>query len=236
MTIDEVASATALAPYIPTIPGAGDDPAVDSSTGTATSVLLPNDGDRDPTLDFGFVQPSVSVGDYVWVDTDHDGVQDDGEPGIGGVELTLTDPDGHQVTDVYGNPVGPVTTGPDGSYLFPDLPVLQPGEHYTVTVTSDPTDEIQIEGSPRDPRFVLRGEIDVSTVGALRTAVDQLDQPQIDRLDLHLGEVTFMDSTGLGWLAGLARSGCSISLFEVPPSIRKLLSVTGIDGVVSVAD
>jgi anti-sigma B factor antagonist len=96
--------------------------------------------------------------------------------------------------------------------------------------------EIQIDGSPQDPRFVLRGEIDVSTVGALRTAVDHLDQPQIDRLALDLGEVTFMDSTGLGWLAGLARNGCAISLFEVPPSIRKLLSVTGIDSVVTVAD
>jgi anti-sigma B factor antagonist len=96
--------------------------------------------------------------------------------------------------------------------------------------------EIQIDGSPQDPRFVLRGEIDVSTVGALRTAVDHLDQPQIDRLTLDLGEVTFMDSTGLGWLAGLARNGCAIPLFEVPPSIRKLLSVTGIDSVVTVAD
>jgi anti-sigma B factor antagonist len=95
--------------------------------------------------------------------------------------------------------------------------------------------EIQIEGSPQDPRFVLRGEIDVSTVGALRTAVDHLDQPQIVRLALDLGEVTFMDSTGLGWLASLARNGCAVSLFEVPPSIRRLLGVTGIDGVVTVA-
>jgi anti-sigma B factor antagonist len=96
--------------------------------------------------------------------------------------------------------------------------------------------EIDIEGSPQDPRFLLRGEIDVSTVGALRTAVDHLDQPQLVRLSLDLGEVTFMDSTGLGWLAGLARSGCSVSLVQVPPSIRRLLGVTGIDSVVSVAD
>jgi anti-sigma B factor antagonist len=96
--------------------------------------------------------------------------------------------------------------------------------------------EIQIEGSPQDPRFVLRGEIDVSTVVALRTAIDQLDQPQVERLSLDLREVTFMDSTGLGWLAGLARSGTAVSLFEVSPSIRKLLGITGIDGVVAVAD
>jgi anti-anti-sigma factor len=60
--------------------------------------------------------------------------------------------------------------------------------------------------------------------------------PQVDHLSLDFRDVTFMDSTGLGWLAGLARGGCSVSLFSVSPSIRKLLGITGIDGVVSVAD
>lgn len=95
--------------------------------------------------------------------------------------------------------------------------------------------EIQIEGSPQDPLLILRGEIDVSTVVALRAAVDGLPKVQLDQLSLDFREVTFMDSTGLGWLAGLARNGCAVSLFSVPPSIRKLLGITGIDGVVSVA-
>ena len=40
----------------------------------------------DPTLDAGLIKPiaQVSVGDYVWKDTDHDGIQDSGEPGIKG--------------------------------------------------------------------------------------------------------------------------------------------------------
>ena len=96
--------------------------------------------------------------------------------------------------------------------------------------------EIQIEGTPQDPRFLLRGEIDVSTVGGLRTALDQLAQPQVERLALDLREVTFMDSTGLGWLAGLARNGTMVSLHDVSPSIRKLLGITGIDAVVSVVE
>jgi anti-sigma B factor antagonist len=95
--------------------------------------------------------------------------------------------------------------------------------------------EIQIEGSPQVPLLILRGEIDVSTVVALRTALDQLPRPQLDQLSLDFAEVTFMDSTGLGWLAGLARNGCAVSLFSVSPAIRKLLGITGIDGVVTVA-
>ncbi|MEE6289129.1 hypothetical protein V2J52_15865, partial [Georgenia sp. MJ173] len=83
VSIDRELSAEPLAPYIPTLDGEGDDESLDSSTWSAESVLpLGTDGDRDPTLDFGFVLPKVSVGDYVWVDSDRDGIQDEGEPGI----------------------------------------------------------------------------------------------------------------------------------------------------------
>ena len=74
----------------------------------------------------------VSVGDYVWFDTDGDGLQDAGEPGIEGVTLTISGPDGGPVTDVDGEVVGPVDTDADGAYSFDHLPVLPAGEHYTV--------------------------------------------------------------------------------------------------------
>ena len=57
-----------------------------------------------------------SVGDYVWQDDDADGVQDDGEPGVAGVRVTLTG------TDVDGNEVELSTvTDADGRYLFDGL-------------------------------------------------------------------------------------------------------------------
>jgi len=76
----------------------------------------------------------VSVGDYVWVDSNRDGRQDAGEPGIPGVVLTITGLDSKPVTDVNGNPVGPVTTDADGHYSFDDLPVLSGDETYTVQI------------------------------------------------------------------------------------------------------
>lgn len=94
----------------------------------------------DPTWDAGVVlkpepEPArVSVGDYVWVDTNGDGLQDDGEPGLPGVVLVLTGPDGKPVTDVYGNLVDVVTTDANGKYTFEDLPVLTEGESYTVSI------------------------------------------------------------------------------------------------------
>ncbi len=130
---EDSSTKTALAGYTPTQTGAGT-PATDSSTWTAESGDLTDDGDRDPTLDFGFMVSAVSVGDYVWVDQNKNGVQNAGEPGIPGVVLVLTGPDGEPVTDVNGDPVDPITTGVDGKYLFADLPALPAGQHYTVTI------------------------------------------------------------------------------------------------------
>ena len=79
-------------------------------------------------------QKAVSVGDYVWVDTNRDGRQDPGEPGIPGVVLTITGPDGGPVVDVDGNPVGPTTTDANGKYSFDDLPALTGGQTYTVHI------------------------------------------------------------------------------------------------------
>lgn len=85
---------------------------------------------------------SVSVGDYVWVDTDRDGRQDPDEPGIPGVVLTIVGPDGGEVTDVDGNVVGPVTTGPDGEYTFGNLPVLEGEQTYTVRIDREASTEV----------------------------------------------------------------------------------------------
>ena len=114
VTIDQVESTTALAQYIPTVPGAGDDSAADSSNWTASSGDLTQNGDRDPTLDFGFVRPTYAVGDYVWIDTDKDGTQEADEAPLPGVTVVLRDGDGIEISRT--------TTDARGRYLFDDLP------------------------------------------------------------------------------------------------------------------
>lgn len=79
---------------------------------------------------------SVAVGDLVWLDANRDGLQSEGEAGIPGVVLVLTGPNG-PVSRIDGSPVGPVTTDADGRYLFDRLPVLAPGQHYTVTIDEE---------------------------------------------------------------------------------------------------
>ena len=95
--------------------------------------------------------------------------------------------------------------------------------------------EIVIEGTAEDPILVLQGEIDVASVVGLRTAVDELPRPP-DHMIIDLGGVTFMDSTGLGWLAALAKGGCAVALRDTPETIRKLLDVTGVGAIVSLLE
>jgi LPXTG-motif cell wall-anchored protein len=73
----------------------------------------------------------VSVGRYVWMDSNGNGLQDPGEAPIPGVLLEVRDMNGDPVLDVFGNPVGPQTTDANGEYLFDCLP---PGQ-YQVFIT-----------------------------------------------------------------------------------------------------
>jgi len=73
-----------------------------------------------PTGDITGNQGLGAIGDRVWIDADGDGVQDPGEPGLGGVQVTLLfDGLGDGVANqVYGT----TTTAADGGYIFDELP------------------------------------------------------------------------------------------------------------------
>ncbi len=74
-------------------------------------------------LDFGYSGGGAALlGDYVWADADGDGIQDAGEPGIGGVRVTLVEvgADG-MVGGGDDTVVGTRATAADGSYLFTGL-------------------------------------------------------------------------------------------------------------------
>ena len=75
----------------------------------------------DPTIDAGVVPPTVAVGNYTWIDSDRDGLQDAAEPVLPGVYVELLDENGDPVTDASGNPVNGVYTDANGFYLFDNL-------------------------------------------------------------------------------------------------------------------
>jgi hypothetical protein len=84
------------------------------------------------TADFGFNYTTERglVGDYVWYDLDNDGIQDDGEEGIAGVELELWVKQGSKFndTDLF------TFTDANGGYFFTQLENGGGGTTYQVRV------------------------------------------------------------------------------------------------------
>ncbi|HEA6164907.1 TPA: carboxypeptidase regulatory-like domain-containing protein, partial [Staphylococcus aureus] len=97
--------------YLPTKENGTTDGEKDSN---GSSVTVKINGKDDMSLDTGFYkEPKYNLGDYVWEDTNKDGIQDANEPGIKDVKVTLK--------DSTGKIIGTTTTDASGKYKFTDL-------------------------------------------------------------------------------------------------------------------
>jgi SdrD B-like domain/Secretion system C-terminal sorting domain len=111
-------------------PQDGTDSDADQATGRTTFYSLPA-GAKNLSVDCGLhsTQPAANVGalgNFVWNDLNGNGVQDAGEPGVGGITVILY--------NSAGNPVDTVSTDAAGAYLFTNL---TPGT-YTVGFSNLP--------------------------------------------------------------------------------------------------
>ncbi|KAB8317623.1 hypothetical protein SD81_020330 [Tolypothrix campylonemoides VB511288] len=104
-----------------------------SPTQTPPATITLATGQNLDTVDFGFAQPGT-IGDTVYNDTNGNGVQDAGEPGISGRTISVTGagPDG--VFGTADDISRTATTDSTGRYSIPNLP---PGS-YRVSVTNPP--------------------------------------------------------------------------------------------------
>lgn len=80
----------------------------------------------------------------------------------------------------------------------------------------------------------LRGEIDIATADAFRSALDSaVEHPAVSSLDLDLGRVSFIDCSGLRVLVGVRRAmedkGGTVRLIRRSPAVERLLSAAGLD-------
>jgi protocatechuate 3,4-dioxygenase beta subunit len=94
---------------------------VSGSTGRTDTITL-GAGQNLTTEDAGIYR-KASIGDKVWRDSNHNGVQDSGEEGIGGISVSLYD-------SATGKQLGStIKTDSSGHYKFADL---TPGNYYLV--------------------------------------------------------------------------------------------------------
>jgi hypothetical protein len=143
--------------------------------GVSYSVNL-SAGENEPNIDAGLIlrTPPVpsSIGDRVWFDTNGDGNQDSGEPGVAGVTVTLYD----QVT---GNIIAVTTTDANGNYLFNNLPngTYQVGFSAPAGTVLSPnvggtTPGNGTTNSDADPATGKTGTITISAAGTQITGID----------------------------------------------------------------
>ncbi len=86
--------------------------------------------------------------------------------------------------------------------------------------------------------LVLNGEIDMASAPALRHLADNLPLGELQRLTVDMGEVRFMDSTGIGFLIALRRrlpAGSELSVINPVPTVARVLKITGLHSIVGLA-
>ena len=94
----------------------GSNPAIDSNPNPTTGITAPitlTSGQTDNTVDAGLYQ-KAAIGDYVWFDTNEDGVQSSGETGVAGVTVELLNAAGTST-------LATTTTDSAGAYHFTNL-------------------------------------------------------------------------------------------------------------------
>ncbi|WP_281275178.1 SdrD B-like domain-containing protein, partial [Marinicella litoralis] len=145
----------------------------------------------NPNNDFGF-DDLLALGDYVWYDTNQDGIQDVGEPGVNGVTVNLYD------NATCSAPIFSTTEtlngglpAADGFYFFSDLDAgsycvefTDIPVNYQFTVQNTPNDALDSDADP------LNGQVQNIDL----TAVD----PSIDAgifLNGSISGVTWCEST-----------------------------------------
>ncbi len=158
------------------VPGVGEpnDSDADTLNGLTTPIIL-SAGSTVDFIDAGLYQPS-SLGDFVWEDTNGNGVQDVGEPGVPGVIVEL-----YRASDDAR--IASVSTDADGLYLFENIPPttyylvyqLPSGYELTIQTVNTPDGSDPDPATNRTANFVLNagddqlfwdaGLIQITTVG-----------------------------------------------------------------------
>ena len=179
--------------------------------GDSVSTLTLADNEDNLDQDFGYYAASV-LGDRVWWDLDEDGVQDVGEPGLNGVEVTATylGPDG--ILGTVDDEVFTTTTSGDGDYLFEDIP----DGDYVVAVTSgvvpgldptfdedsgivaaDETTDVTLTGSHLTADFGYVGDGSIGDTIWFDTNQDGVEDPDEFGLEGVVVELTWLGPDGV---------------------------------------
>jgi anti-anti-sigma factor len=88
------------------------------------------------------------------------------------------------------------------------------------------------EVRPRMVRISVAGEVDLTSAPLLREAVAEAISAAPEYIEIDLGAVRFLDSTGVAALVGADKSasaiGCRVVVTCPQPPVRRVLDIVGI--------
>jgi anti-sigma B factor antagonist len=85
------------------------------------------------------------------------------------------------------------------------------------------------------PVISLAGELDLTNVEEVRTAIKPALGGHDDKIVFELGELTFLDSAGLALLVSAARQAHQVELRNPAPIVRRLVTLTGLSKILLMA-
>lgn len=80
------------------------------------------------------------------------------------------------------------------------------------------------------PVFRITGELDVSNVGSVRSALEATVGRGMERIVFDLSELSFMDSSGLAVLLAMTGRAATVEIRDPQPIIRRVIELTGLSG------
>ena len=117
------------------------DPVGDNTDSDASSTITPGAsvitlttpavGNENLGYDFGFTE--VNIGNFVWFDSNGNGLFDTGEQGIDGITVVLLNSNGSPVLNRFGQPAVQVTSG-GGFYEFTAFDGVEPTGSYIISI------------------------------------------------------------------------------------------------------
>ncbi len=161
--------------YVQTTANVGDDTRDNDAVNGVTGCYTLNSGDTNTTVDAGFYK-TASLGDRLWVDTNGDGVQNDGATGISGQTITLIGGGADGLIATAGdNTTATTTTGADGYYQFAGL---IPGVEYQVQF-SKPAGTV-FTGQDLGGNDMLDSDVDATGLSQIVTLTSGEHNPTLD--------------------------------------------------------